>query len=248
MNILNPKISKIYETPNTNLKHIYTGSHYAISATGGFSLLESVQKLKINTINGICKCDTTNAIQILFPTHVINAHIFENRVIISSELFSNSITRDSIVSIGNTEEIYSDYLSNINETMGHHFNNSLLNSSSSSSSSCPTETIYNSLLNSESIKGEILLLDVEETLKKIKEINVFRNRSSFIDSNFNNFVAGDLIYVENGISIGLLLNMNYSISIYELLKKNINIQCEKNIENINMFEKQYQTGILLRLI
>jgi hypothetical protein len=243
------KLSKIYETPNPNLKHVYTGSHYAISATGGFSLLESIHKLKINTIKGICKCDTTNAIQILFPADVINAQIFENQVIISSELFSKSITRDSILSIGNIDEIYSDYFNNVNETMGHHFNNSLLNSSCQFT----TETIYNTLLNSllnyQSIKGEIFLLDIEETLKNIKEINVFRNRPSFIDSTSNTFVVGDLIYIENGISIGLLLNMNYSHSIHELLKKKINIQCEKNdIENMNIFEKQYQTGLLLRVI
>lgn len=243
MNISNRHLSKIYEIPNTNMKHIYKGSHYAIQATGGFSLLNSYHNIKINTINGISKCDTTNAVQILFPTDIINNAMFENNVRISSELFSNSITRNSILYIGNIEDIYSEYLNDVYENMGYHFKNSLLNSSSS----ITTETICTSLLDTNSIKGEIHIFDIKETLKKIQELNIFRNRSSvYSDSGSNTFVSGDLIFIENGISVGLSVNINYSASIYELLKKKMKINSENNILS-NFFEKQYKTDLLLRL-
>jgi len=248
MNKSNVYLSKIYEIPNTNLKHIYKGKHYTIQATGGFSLLDKTHNIKINTINGIGKCDTTDTVQVLFPTDIINNILFDNTIRISSELFSNSITRESILCIGNIEEIYSDYLNDVYKIMGYHFKNSLLNMSLP----ITTETIYNSLLNTNTIKGEILIFDVKETLKNIEELNIFRNRSFMnSDSQFankfaNKFVAGDLIYIENGISIGLSVNMNYSNAIYELLKKKIKINGENNILP-NLFEKQYQTGLLLRL-
>jgi len=203
--------------------------------------LNSFHNIKINTINGVGKCDTTNAVQILFPTDIINNKLFENNVNISSELFSNSITRDSILYVGNIEDIYSEYLNDVYETMGYHFKKSLLNGSSP----ITAETICTSLLDTNTIKGEIHIFDVKETLKNIQELNIFRNRSS-VHSHSNTFVCGDLIFIENGISVGLSVNMNYSASIYELLKKKMKINSETNILS-NMFEKQYKTDLLLRL-
>ena len=73
---LNPTDSTLpQETPNTlysDLTHVFTGSQYAISGTGGFTTVQGLDTIHRRVQTLIEQYDTTGAVEVLFDVRIFN--------------------------------------------------------------------------------------------------------------------------------------------------------------------------------
>lgn len=239
------KKPRVYESPNLDTTHVYTGTHYVLNAEGGFSLSNDIlyTKTKIETIEGLSKRDTSNALQILFPADIINKSIIDDTVRISAQIFKTAITKENIIYEGNMKDICEEYLKQVNRDMGHTFQTFLYRKKME----ITKENIYSII--SDNLKGEFHMLDVKNTLYRIYRLNAFgnRNQEGMILTS-PKFMPGDLIYIEKGIELNLAVDLNYDKGIYELLKTKLGTSTNIIQDSTALFEHSYNTPVLLRLI
>ena len=124
-----------------NPKHIYTGLQSAITGTGGFSIEEELQVIRLNPVQNIGKYNTTDAIQLLYDTSKINnkiglvkqgkqiIHTTYNQCTQSFPIDSISITANDFISnlkkieqinsIGSLESVYRDFIDYVNQILNY---------------------------------------------------------------------------------------------------------------------------------
>jgi len=241
---------------------MYRGSQYAIIGTGGFQMTDSVQQIKLQSVPNVAKIDVSLATQFLFPSDVLNTLLQtipsdQDILRISSELFlSNIQSPDSILSVGNFENLLEKYTEKVQSKMGVPFKYSSIFTTSTQECSrifnakSLYDLLHGSMMNDlghmvPALTGEILLLDVSRTLADIRKMNIFGNG---IDD--AKFMPGDLIYVLDGISITMTTDLSVKTDILSLLQKRFS--CDVDIiptkESLCGFNNTVSSSIMLRLV
>lgn len=250
---MGPKTYNIYQK---NPKKIYQGSHYAIQGTGGFVIKDSYS-VKMSAIHNIGKYDMTNAVQILYSANRLNnmlggfncitGRFHHDCITIRSEEFCNMLKTD-IVSVGSLDSIYFDYKKHIQEYFGfagsmfvdeveNVFDNGSLLSLLHEKTICPYSGEITNACN-----GYIEIKNIDETLHKMCDLNIFGNRHSSDIS--NGFLSGDLVYVKGGIEISMDIDMKIDNGVRTILENTLN--CNSNIACINV-KKKYMAPLLIRV-
>ena len=243
---------------------MYRGSQYAIMGTGGFQMADSAKQIKLQSVPNVAKIDVSLAAQFLFPSDVLNTLLQsnpsdQNILRISSETFlSNILSPDSILSVGNFENLFEKYTDDVQSKMGVPFKYSSIFSISTQESGriFNAKSLYDLLqgcLASElgeivpALTGEILLLDVSRTLSDIRRMNLFANVGA---SSRNRFMPGDLIYVSDGISITMTTDLSVKTDILSILQKRFSSEMDviPTKESLGDFNNTVSSSIMLRLI
>jgi len=208
------KIYNILQNPT----EIYNGSHYAITGSGGFEINKKQESIKLSTISQFGKYDVTPSVQLLISSEYLNNNLgiydavtdsFENDSIIIDSSYFMQLEIDKIVSVGSFELIYLDFLSFINQYFGgipygpELFN---VNSQIELNHGAFDKSILYNLLHGDQITGYIQINGINEMLTHMIGQNIFGNRESVYTIE-SGFLSGDLIYIEDGISISLDINI-----------------------------------------
>jgi len=247
MKLVSKPIKNRYTNEYINNK-IRDGSQYAVKVSGGFHICDPVKTIHIQTVPNIAKFDTTNALQFSFPSHILNSYLSDDNIILSSQTFLQHIDANSILSFGNFENLYSNYQSFVNESLGHMFSNTSLFSSHDSLNTFDKTDLYN-LLNSNTyvdgsivpaFSGNISILNVNNTLQNIQKFNVFGNRTQ--NSPTEHFMAGDFFYISDGFLVTLKTDLSTQPMYISLL------QCENANRNLLNLNKTYTSNLLIYLV
>lgn len=134
MSTLNP--------PQNNIQSgTYNGSHYAFTATGGYTVEEGFDTIRLLPQTTINQYDLTNAIQVLFDVRTFNeklglykdaanigvvsttfdstTHIFGvDSITLPANEFVNGMSVSQIVSVGSYSTLYSDFISYVSAYFG----------------------------------------------------------------------------------------------------------------------------------
>jgi hypothetical protein len=248
---------KLVSKPITNRKNSINHdnkSQYAVKVSGGFHISDPIKTIQIQTAPNIAKYDITDALQISFPANVLNHLLINDTIILSSEIFLKHINKDSILSFGTFENLYSNYKSFINESLGHMFSNtSLFSKDSNNSLNTFNKSDLLNLLNSNtfvegnivsSLTGDIQILEVNKTLQNVHKFNIFGNRTT---TSYNNeFIPGDFLYMSEGLSITLKTDISVEpmyLSFINSENANRNMSCFN--EKLN---KTYVGNVMLYLV
>lgn len=228
-------------------------SQYAVKVSGGFHISDPIKTIQIQTAPNIAKYDITDALQISFPASVLNNLLTNDTIILSSETFLKHINKDSILSFGIFENLYSNYKSFINESFGHMFSNtSLFSKDSNNSLNTFNKSDLLNLLNSNtfvegnivsSLTGDIQILEVNKTLQNVYKFNIFGNRTTSYN---NEFIPGDFLYMSEGLSITLKTDISVEpmyLSFINSENANRNMSCFN--EKLN---KTYIGNVMLYLV
>jgi len=248
---------KLVSKPVTNKKYSINEdnkSQYAVKVSGGFHISDPIKTIQIQTAPNIAKYDITDALQISFPANVLNSLLNNDIIILSSEIFLKHIDKDSILSFGIFENLYSKYQSFINESFGHMFSTtSLFSKDSNNSLNTFNKTDLLNLLKSNtivegnlvsSLTGSIQILEVNKTLQNVHKFNIFGNRTT--SYNNDKFIPGDFLYMSGGLSITLKTDISVEpmyLSFINSENANRNISCFN--EKLN---KTYIGNVILYLV
>jgi len=251
------------------------GSQYAIIGSGGFQLADSSRKIKMQGIPNISKIDVTLATQFLFPSDVLNS-LFQthynkeiDQLRITSETFLSTLTKDSILSLGEFENLFGNYANFVQTKMGHLFTSSPVftdNTPKHMYSTTFLELLQGSRVDEfgttcGALSGEIILFDISRTLQHIRNMNVFGNavytyNDAAVDGGLPGnlrFLPGDLLYVENGLAITMNTGLTAKTDIIRVLEQKINKNEDIDFStqrdfSTNDFSNSYSSSIFFRLI
>lgn len=260
-------MKKIYNIlHNSNRK--YEGSHYAITAEGGFHIAKSeiAIPMKLDIFSEIGKYYVSDAIQVKFSAETLNSKLngynydsgkfSEDSIEISADEFI-SLENSDIISLGDFSNSYSEYIRFINNKCNFAVGGISIFSSDSQSK-------LSSIINAEEfldwirqsymddfgitqniLKGKVSIFNVNNMLEKMNNINIFGNREN-TQSISGGFLAGDLIYFKDGLS------MNMYISTDSVINGNIlnELQLMFDIKQINSpdLSRKFTSDILIRLV
>ena len=142
---------------------------------------------------------------LLPPFNYAATDSFENDSIIIDSNYFMQLEIDKIVSVGSFELIYLDFLSFVNQYFGgipygpELFN---VNSQIELNHGVFDKSILYNFLHGDQISGYIQINGINEMLSHMVGQNIFGNRESVYTIQ-DGFLLGDLIYIEDGISISL---------------------------------------------
>jgi hypothetical protein len=242
--------SRNFEQSIKSQQNKYEGSQYAVKLAGGFQISDPIKKVTVKTVPNIAKYDITDSLQIAFPAQVLNSLENEDKIIVSSQSLLDNLKEDSIISFGSFENLYSKYESFINASLGHMFSNTSL-FSSNYNSKFDNKTFYE-LLNSKTMNhenaltGDIHIFDVKRTLDNIEKLNIFGNRTAKL--NGQQFVAGDFLFMKNGLSITLKTDLSIQNMYLSLQKYDIDSANRNKSDWNDKFTKTYCGDLLIYLV
>jgi hypothetical protein len=209
------KLQNLYTGNNPTYKHV--GSVYAITANGGIATEKSMARLNIKTYEGLGKYDVTDSLQILYDVNSFNSLVNSDNVLIDVDTFISEITPEKIVDLGVLNSLYSDFTNHINSFLNYEEGfeslftiiNDIDINGGVFDNSCFIDILNEQVMNSngEYVKksvGNIQIPNISRILSHMNDLNVFKNRPQVV----NKFVNGDLIYVPNGITITLRLDID----------------------------------------
>ena len=258
---------KTYNIYQKNPKKKYEGSHYAIQGSGGFVIKDSYS-VHLSSVQKVGKYDMTNAVQLLFPASTINTMLggfnaisgsfFKDSITIDNKQLIAGLEKDAIISVGSLDSIFHDYQKYINDFFGFSIRGSSL--FTNDSQVCFGGGIFDrgslfSLLKEQSIcpysgevkdalNGYIEIHHIGEILRRMIELNIFGNR--YGEPNIGlGFIAGDLIYISEGIDIKLDLGLSHDSGVIGLLENTF--MTNSGISSMGL-AKKYKAPLLLRLV
>jgi hypothetical protein len=264
------KIKKTYNIFQKNPKKVYEGSHYAIQGSGGFVIKDSYS-VQLSAIQKVGKYDMTDAVQLLFPADHINrmlggfnsisGRFFKDSITISANQLVSGLDKEHIISVGSLDSIYYDYQKYINSFFGYSLKGSSLFTNESQvafgngvfdksglyamlkeKTICP----YSGEVK-DGLSGYIEIHNIGEILMRINQLDLFGNRVR-CDNNIDisqGFIAGDLIYISEGINIKLDLGLSLDSGVIGLLENTF--MTNSGISSVGL-AKKYKAPLLLRLV
>jgi len=140
---------------------------------------------------------------------------------ITSQEFLDTVSADSIVSMGKMSTLYSDFLETINTYFGSPIilNNNIFNINNGVFDA----SAFLHLINGgnfdingayvSDFSGEIHVYDINSKLRNAFKRNLFNNRNGTDYKIIDGFVEGDLIYVPDGMSVTLKLDIDHGANI-----------------------------------
>lgn len=260
-------MKKTYNIYQKNHKKVYEGSHYAIQGSGGFVIKDSYS-VNLSAVQKVGKYDMTDAVQIIFPASAINnllggfnsvvGTFFKDSITIDAEKLLSCLDNDSIISVGSLDSMYYDYQKYIHNFFGFSLKSSTLFTNDSQvafgggifdrhslwsilkeQSICP----YSGEVK-DGVNGYIEIHNIGEILLRINQLNLFGNRHEEIDIGMG-FIAGDLIYIREGIDIKLDLGLSIDSGVVGLIENTF--MTNSGISSVGL-AKKYKAPLLLRLV
>jgi hypothetical protein len=194
---------KTYNILQKNPRTIYKGSHYAITARGGFEI-NTISEIKLKPLLQFGKYDLTNAVQLLLKKNIINAKLGEY---INGEFSENSVRltvddfqfdNSRIISLGSLESVYTEFKHYIYDYFKmslaiHIFNEQNID--------IFDRTELCKMINENRMSGFIEIIDCNSILKTLLESNICGNRENALIE--EGFIEGDILFIPNGLSIFL---------------------------------------------
>jgi hypothetical protein len=244
-------VQKIYQNREPPIiERSDIGSQYAIKASGGFQIANPSQTIHIKSIPNIAKYDMTDALIISFPANIINSLLIDDTVSITSEIFLQHLKPESFISFGDFENLYCKYESFINGNLCNHmFSNSIFSKLEKFDKHTFCNLFHSkTFVDSECVNaftGDICICDVEKTLQNTHKLNIFGNRT--MDTNIE-FVAGDRLFMQDGISITMKTDLNIDPMYISMMSK-CGESANRNIMHWdNISEKTYVANLLIYLV
>jgi hypothetical protein len=205
------------------------GSVYAFSGTGGFQMERGFADIRLRDQDQVQRFDATNAVQVKFDRGVFNAKlgqfsnvsdVFANdSLTLSAAEFVAGMTLENVISVGKYETLYSDFVSYVRTYFGYNGGfESLFNAASEFeiNSGVFDAAAFMNLITGDAetrisdLSGSITVSNINKLLRFAVDSNCFGNRDPAV-SNFgtnDGFVVGDLIWVPNGTTIQLNLDID----------------------------------------
>lgn len=209
----------------------YIGLYYAGTAGGGFSIEQGAHYIELIEINRYFEqYDMTNAIQIAFDVRILNEKLgliksddttiisttFENGQFPNNTIFINvteilsQININSVISFEPWKYImdrFTDYIAN-------YFNGIFVVNHEPPLTKETFVQLFKSM--KYTMQGEITVQNVTSMLRGFNNYDPFDNRA---DNNVEQgFITGDLLYIKNGLSITLSMDiLKKSITINDLV-------------------------------
>lgn len=198
----------------------YVGLYYAGKAEGAFWMEEGAHYIELIRLHHFEQYDMTNAIQIGFDVRILNEKLkllkSDDHTIISSQ-FENgqfpfdtiSITVNELLSQINIDSVISFepwkyIMDNFTDYVANYFNGTYI---INHEPPLTKETFVQLFKNiKSSIKGEIKIKFIQSLLEDFIAYNPFENRLQNEGLEYG-FMSGDLLYIPNGLSITLTMNI-----------------------------------------
>jgi len=234
-----------YLPPNTYTNGSYTGSCYALGASGGFTVQQGFSEILLAPEHVLQKYDVTDAIQVHFSARTLNKKIsilkdasnantiqawfdnmsetlhYDNLKICTCD-FIDGIDTTSVLSVGKLSSLYSDFTKCVNTYFGAPggFQSLFaLTEAFNPNGGVFDASAYLQVINASTfnmagsfvsdLSGYVTVSDINRRLDFMVDSNVFRNRDPTIHNwgIIDGFVAGDLIFVPQGFTISLSLDI-----------------------------------------
>jgi len=260
-------MKKTYNIYQKNPKKVYEGSHYAIQGSGGFVIKDSYS-IRMSAISKVGKYDMTDAVQMIFPASTINSLLggfnsisgsfFKDSITMDAERLLTGLEKDSILSVGSLDSIYYDYQKYINDFFGFSIRGSSLFTNDSQvafgGGLFDRHSLWSLLKEvaicpysgevKEGVHGYIEIHHIGDILLRINQLDLFGNRNGEPDIS-QGFIAGDLIYICEGIDIKLDLGLSLDSGVVGLLENTF--MTNSGISSMGL-AKKYKAPLLLRLV
>ena len=210
----------------------YVGLYYAVEGLGGYVMEEGLATITLIPIGQLTQFDVTESLQIMYDVKKFNQKLgtfdtdlnqFQyDSIEITAPDFVEEMTEAKVISVGKLQFLYSDFIMYVDEYFAYangfstlfnlsaepNFNNGIFDASA---------FIY--IINGHSLNpdtgeyvldlsGSIKINNIKSTIDYVIYSNAFNNRDP--SSNYtlqDGFIEGDLIFVPNGITITLNLNI-----------------------------------------
>jgi hypothetical protein len=204
-------------------------SVYAFSATGGFQMERGFADIMLRDQDQVQRFDATQSVQVLFDVGTFNAKlgsfntvgdIFANdSITLSAAEFVAGMTLANVVSVGKYETLYSDFVSYVRAYFGYNGGfESLFNAASEFEINAGVfdAAAFMNLITGDAanrvtdLSGSITIGNINKLLRFSVDSNCFGNRNPDT-RNFgvnDGFIADDLIWVPNGTTIQLNLDID----------------------------------------
>jgi hypothetical protein len=186
--------------------------------TNAIQLHYSVRRL--NDKLGIIKDESNNVVLDLLNYDNTKKAFNIDQITITSEEFLNNINTNSVISMGNMSSLYSDFNYTVMKYFGDplgfatifNYDNFTVNNGVFDASS------YINLINGitfnmvgnyiTDLSGYVTLYDINNNIREACKYDLFTNRYPPENySLFDGFIAGDLIYIPNGFTVTLTMNI-----------------------------------------
>ncbi len=255
--------------------HPYIGFYYAGKAEGGFAIEQGVHYIELIKLNNFEQYDMTNAIQIGFDVRILNEKLglikSDDHTIVSTSFVNGSFPIDNI-NITVTEFLSQINLNSIisyepwkyimdrfTDYIANYFNGVYPLKHEPPLTKETFVQLFKSIKNT--MQGEIHVRHIYCMLEDFVKYNPFTNRTEDEGIEYG-FMTGDLLYIPNGLSITLSMNvMNNSITINDLVINSttncfcscgppVKINIKDKVQNTLPTALTYtiQTPLLLKLV
>lgn len=237
-----------YVRPNTiNINNgTYSGACYAFGASGGFTVQQGFDEIKLRIPDVLQQYDVTDAVQVKYSSRNLNTkltilkdasnirvveawydnlhdRLITDQIKICACDYVDGIDTQSIISVGKLANLYADF----KYTVGAYFgdpggfaslfagdNDFDINNGGIFDASAYIQVVNSATFNMNGsfvsdLSGHVTINDINKTLEWAVDSNVFRNRNP-ADKNYgviDGFIAGDLIFIPEGFTITLSLNI-----------------------------------------
>lgn len=251
----------------------YIGLYYAGKAEGGFSIEQGAHYIELIKLPNFEQYDMTNAIQIGFDVRILNEKLglikSDDHTIISTTFngrfpvdqikitvteFLSQINLESIISFEPWKYImdrFTDYISN-------YFNGVFAVKHEPPLTKETFVQLFKTLKTT--MQGEINVKHIYCMLEDFIHYNAFGNRTENEGIEYG-FMTGDLLYIPNGLSITLSMNvMNNNITLNDLVMNSttncvccgppvkLNVKDKVSYTNPTALTYTIQTPLLLKLV
>jgi len=227
---------------------VHANRSYAFNAAGGFNVNQTMNQLNLATADALAQYDVSGCVQVTFSARTLNKKLSimkdssnidvvealydpHTNLLLTDSInlctcdFIDGINTNSVISVGQLQYLYSDFI----YTVGSYFGDpngfsslfSLVNEFDINNGGIFDASAFIQVVNSaqfnmqgsfvSDLSGEVKISDINKTLRYALEGNVFRNR--FPNENKLNygvvdgFIAGDLIFIPEGFTITLSINI-----------------------------------------
>jgi len=227
---------------------VHFNRSYAFNAAGGFNVNQTINQINLAEVNALAQYDVSGCVQVKFSSRTLNTKLSimkdstnidvvealydpQTDLLLTDSInlctcdFIDGINAESVISVGQLQYLYSDFM----YTVGAYFGDpngfsslfSLVNDFDINNGGIFDANAFIQVVNSSQftmegsfisdLSGQVTISDINKTLRYALDGNVFENRFPS-DNKLNygvvdGFIAGDLIFIPEGFTITLSLNI-----------------------------------------
>ena len=227
---------------------VHFNRSYAFNAAGGFNVNQTINQINLATADALAQYDVSGCVQVKFSSRTLNTKLSimkdssnidvvealydpQTDLLLTDSInvctcdFIDGINTQSVISVGQLQYLYSDFM----YTVGAYFgdpngfsslfalvNDFDINNGGIFDASAFIQVVNSSQFNIQGsfisdLSGQVTISDINKTLRYALDGNVFQNRFPNAKKlNYgvvDGFIAGDLIFIPEGFTITLSLNI-----------------------------------------